>query len=178
MAGFIAGFDGDTPESIRAMAKQLYESGVDVPFLSVLTPYLGTPAYTRLAEEGRILPGRGWEYYNGYNVSFVPRGMSPDQLLKAHRALWREAFSLKYSLLRVLRSLGQLRFGAFSMCLVMNSFYCLKRLRGNEPIAFEPSVPSVIPQFRAFGTAASEMIQIRQEQAKDGFGSAVSTVRK
>jgi hypothetical protein len=27
---------------------------------------------------------------------FQPRGMSPAQLLEAHRALWREAFSLKY----------------------------------------------------------------------------------
>jgi hypothetical protein len=64
--------------------------------------------------------------------------MSPEQLLEAHRALWREAFSLKYSLLRVVRSFGRLRFGAFLMCLVMNGFYCLKRLRGNEP-AFHPT---------------------------------------
>ena len=66
--------------------------------------------------------------------------MSPDQLLEAHRALWREAFSPRYSLLRVVRSLGRLRFGAFLMCLVMNGFYCLKRLRGNEPIAFNSPV--------------------------------------
>ncbi len=165
MAGFIAGFDGDTPEGITAMARQLYETEVDVPFLSVLTPYRGTPAYSRLAEEGRILSGRGWEFYNGYNVSFQPRGMSPDQLLEAHRALWREAFSLKYSLLRVLRSLGRLRFGAFLVCLAMNGFYCLKRLRGNEPIAFEPSVPG--SETRASGIAASEIVQIRPVQKKE-----------
>ena len=144
MAGFIAGFDGDTPESIQAMARQLYETGVDVPFLSVLTPYRGTPAFNRLAEAGRILERRGWEFYNGYNVSFQPRDMSPDQLLQAHRALWREAFSLKYSLLRVIRSLRRLRLGAFLMCAAMNGFYCLKRLRRNEPIAFDP--PSLSPQ--------------------------------
>lgn len=137
MAGFIAGFDGDTPESIRAMALRLYETGVDVPFLSVLTPYRGTPAYAGLEQEGRILPGRGWEFYNGYNVSFQPKTMTPEELLEAHRALWREAFSLKYSVLRVLRSIGRLRLGAFLMCLVMNAFYCLKRLRGNEPVVFE-----------------------------------------
>lgn len=139
MAGFIAGFDGDTRESIAAMARQLYDTGVDVPFLSVLTPYRGTPAYSRLEEEGRILRGRGWEFYNGYNVAFQPRAMSPEELLEAHRALWREAFSLKYSLLRVIRSVGRLRWGAFLMCLVMNAFYCFKRLRGNEPVAFDPS---------------------------------------
>jgi radical SAM superfamily enzyme YgiQ (UPF0313 family) len=138
MAGFIAGFDGDTPEAITAMAKQLYDAGVDVPFLSVLTPYPGTPAYAKLVEEGRILSGRGWDFYNGYNVAFRPRHMSPERLLEAHRALWREAFSLKYSLRRVVRSFGRLRWGAFLMCLTMNAFYCVKRLRGNEPFAFEP----------------------------------------
>ena len=161
MAGFIAGFDGDTPQSIRNMARQLYETGVDVPFLSVLTPYRGTPAYTKLEAEGRILSGRGWEFYNGYNVSFQPRDMSPEQLLEAHRALWHEAFSLKYSVLRVVRSLGRLRFGAFLMCLVMNGFYCLKRLRGNEPIAFHPSVSHSEPRPEMARTATNEMIQIR-----------------
>ena len=158
MAGFIAGFDGDTPQSITAMARQLYESGVDVPFLSVLTPYRGTPAYSKLAEEGRILHGRGWEFYNGYNVSFQPRGMSPQELLDAHRALWREAFSLNYSLLRVVRSLGRLRFGAFLMCLVMNGFYCLKRLRGNEPIAFDPSVDPSEPSYGFWPCSISQII--------------------
>ncbi len=141
MAGFIAGFDSDTAESIAAMAEQLYQAGVDVPFLSVLTPYPGTPDYNRLAGEGRILSGRGWEFYNGYNVSFQPRHMSPERLLDAHRALWREAFSLKYSLRRIVRSLRRLRFGAFLMCLTMNAFYCFKRLRGNEPLSFHPSIP-------------------------------------
>jgi radical SAM superfamily enzyme YgiQ (UPF0313 family) len=141
MAGFIAGFDGDTPTTIGAMAEQLYNTGVDVPFLSVLTPYPGTPDYKRLAAEARILHGRGWEFYNGYNVCFQPRGMSPEQLLEAHRALWRDAFSLKYCLLRILRSFRRLRFGAFLMCLMMNGFYCLKRFRGNEPLVFTPSVP-------------------------------------
>lgn len=141
MAGFIAGFDGDTPESIAAMAKQLYDAGVDVPFLSILTPYLGTPAYTKMAAEGRVLTGRGWEFYNGYNVSYSPKNMSPDQLLHAHRALWREAFSIKYSFLRIVRSFFRLRLGAFMMCAMMNGFYCLKRMSGNEPISFDESSP-------------------------------------
>jgi radical SAM superfamily enzyme YgiQ (UPF0313 family) len=137
MAGFISGFDGDSPEAIRAMARRLYDAGVDVPFLSILTPFRGSDAYDRMAAEGRMLPGRGWEFFNGYNVTFRPRQMSPEELLVAHRQLWREAFSLKYSLLRVLRSVRYLRLGAFLMCLCMNAFYCLKCLRGNEPVSFD-----------------------------------------
>ena len=84
-----------------------------------------------------MLLDRGWEFYNGYNVTFIPRQMSPDELLLAHRQLWREAFSFKYSFFRILRSLKYLRLGAFLMCLFMNTFYCLKCLRGNEPVRFE-----------------------------------------
>lgn len=137
MAGFIAGFDGDSPATIKAMAQRLYEAGVDVPFLSILTPFRGSDAYDKLVAENRILTERGWEFYNGYNVTFIPNQMSAEELLLAHRQLWREAFSLKYSFLRILRSLKYLRLGAFLMCLFMNVFYCLKRLRGNEPVSFE-----------------------------------------
>jgi len=133
MAGFVSGFDGDTPESIRRMARQLQEIGVDVPFLSVLTPYPGTPIYEKMRDEGRLLEDRGWESFNGYNVTFRPRQMSPQELLAAHRDLWREAFSLKNTLRRVLRGLFTLRPGAFLMSACMNAFYCLKNLRGNHP---------------------------------------------
>lgn len=161
MAGFIAGFDGDTPETIVAMAKQLYVAGVDVPFLSILTPYSGTPAYTKMAKEGRILAGRGWEFYNGYGVSFRPKNMSPDQLLQAHRLLWREAFSPRYTFLRVVRSFFRLRFGAFLMCAMMNGFYCLKRMRGNEPVSFDESSP-----YLEFTSLAQD--NLRKEQLENG----------
>ena len=83
-----------------------------------------------------MLPERGWEHYNGYNVTFRPRNMSPEALLQAHRMLWREAFSFRYSFMRIWRSARYLRWGAFLMCVFMNGFYCLKRLRGNAPKIF------------------------------------------
>ena len=57
MAGFIAGFDGDTPESIAAMAKQLYDIGVDVPFLSVADA-LSRHSRLRQTRGGGEDPGR------------------------------------------------------------------------------------------------------------------------
>jgi radical SAM superfamily enzyme YgiQ (UPF0313 family) len=137
MAGFVAGFDGDTPESIIAMAHQLYEIGVDVPFLSVLTPYKGTPLYDQFAREGRLLEAPGLEFYNGYNVTFRPKYMTPAELLQAHRQLWRTAFSPGYVQKRIIRASRYLRPGAFMMTMFMNGFYGLKRLRGNEPVDFK-----------------------------------------
>jgi radical SAM superfamily enzyme YgiQ (UPF0313 family) len=134
MAGFIAGFDGDTPEAIEHMAHQMDEIGVDVPFLSVLTPYKGTPLYDRMVAEGRMIEDRGWEFYNGYNVTFYPQHMTPDTLLRAHRRLWTTAFSFRSSIKRIWRSARQLRLGAILLSVAMNGFYCTKRLRGNLPV--------------------------------------------
>jgi len=157
MAGFIAGFDGDSPESIVDMAHRLYEIGVDVPFLSVLTPYKGTPLFDRLEGEGRLLEDRGWQFYNGYNVAFQPHTMSPDELLRAHRQLWRTAFSPKYVFKRIVRSAFRLRLGAFFLSAAMNAFYGLKAIRNNPPadmlnrvvpIQVGPAVGEAVPLFQ------------------------------
>ncbi|MBE9195905.1 B12-binding domain-containing radical SAM protein [Synechocystis sp. LEGE 06083] len=137
MAGFISGLDGDTPESIRDMANQLEEIGVDVPFLSILTPFKGTRSYSKMMDADRLRSDLGWEFYNGYNVTFMPSKMTPAELLKAHRDLWRSAFSLPAIFRRISKSLFTLRGGAMMMCGIMNLFYGLKALTNNEPISFE-----------------------------------------
>ncbi|MEM9382479.1 MAG: radical SAM protein [Planctomycetota bacterium] len=134
MAGFVAGFDGDDADGIVAMADRLQEVGVDVPFLSVLTPYRGTPLYDEMEGRGRLLPGVGREAFNGYNVTFRPERISADELQDAHRELWRRAFSPARAAARVARGARTLRTGALLMSSAMNGFYGLKRLRGNAPI--------------------------------------------
>jgi hypothetical protein len=53
------------------------------------------------------------------------------------------------------------------MCLAMNGFYCLKRLRGNEPIAFGPSVSHLEPRPTAATVAATALTYIRPVQPND-----------
>lgn len=134
MAGFIAGFDHDTKESIEEMADRLIEIGVDVPFLSIMTPFKGTPIHTSFEKQNRILKDRDWSFYNGYNVAFIPANMSADELLKAHRKLWKKAFSFSHSFKRIFKGLFKLRFGAMCLSLFMNSFYCHKRMKKNYPV--------------------------------------------
>ncbi|HYH14092.1 MAG TPA: radical SAM protein, partial [Flavisolibacter sp.] len=134
MAGFIAGFDHDDEQSIINMADQLMEIGIDVPFLSIMTPFRGTPIYSKLNQEGRIIKERSWNFYNGYNVAFTPNKIDKAQLLQAHRALWKKSFSPLYAFKRILRGLFTLRRGAFLLSLFMNSFYAYKRVRKNYPI--------------------------------------------
>lgn len=116
------------------MADRIMEIGVDVPFLSIMTPFRGTPIYQQLQSEERIIEERGWSFYNGYNVAFKPKQLSEEELLEAHRALWKKAFSIRYSLKRIFRAAFSLRLGAFYLSLFMNSFYGLKRVRRNYPI--------------------------------------------
>jgi radical SAM superfamily enzyme YgiQ (UPF0313 family) len=134
MAGFIAGFDHDDEKTIIAMADQLMEIGIDVPFLSIMTPFRGTPIYSKLKQEGRMLDDRNWNFYNGYNVAFKPQRISETQLLQAHRALWKKSFSPGYAAKRILRGMLTLRTGAFLLSLFMNSFYSYKKIRKNYPI--------------------------------------------
>jgi radical SAM superfamily enzyme YgiQ (UPF0313 family) len=134
MAGFIAGFDHDTPESIEEMSDRIMETGIDVPFLSIMTPFRGTSIYESLKQNGRILGDKGWQFYNGYNVAFKPKRMSPDELLHAHRNLWKKTFSFSRSVKRIFRSIRSLNLGSIYLSVFMNGFYMIKRMRKNYPI--------------------------------------------
>ncbi len=140
MAGFISGFDNQAYGDVVRVAAALDELEFDVPFLSILTPFRGTPLYTELLRTGRILKDRGWSHYNGYNVAFQPERMSVEELLQAHRELWQRAFSPGAALGRVARGARQLRPGALLLSAAMNGFYGLKRLTGNLPADAAPGL--------------------------------------
>jgi len=168
MAGFISGFDDQTPEGIVRTADRLNAVGVDVPFLSILTPFRGTPLYDERRREGRVLEDRDWPHYNGYGVAFQPRSMSPEALLSAHRALWHRAFSPRSVLDRVSRGLGQLSPGGRMLSLAMNGFYGLKQLTGNEPATVK--APSEIriahPSIEAPPTRLTPLRLIRDREPR------------
>lgn len=77
---FILGLDRHTP----AVFQQVLDFAMSVPLyevqLTVLTPFPGTPLYARLLNEGRILqPGR-WDLCTMFDVNFVPRNMTVQEL--------------------------------------------------------------------------------------------------
>jgi hypothetical protein len=133
MAGFVAGFEHDTPEAVVAMADHRRRSAWTCPF-SACSRLQGHARCSSSCRVRPIAPGPGWEFYNGYNVAFAPRLMSPDELLAAHRELWRRAFSPTHVAARVARAARSLRPGAAMLSSAMNGFYGLKRARGNEPL--------------------------------------------
>ena len=77
---FVLGLDGQTPDIFQqvldfAMAASLYDVQI-----TVLTPFPGTPLYDRLLREDRILSPERWDLCTLFDVNFVPRNMSVDQL--------------------------------------------------------------------------------------------------
>lgn len=134
MAGFISGFDNQSPQDIVRVADRLQELEFDVPFLSILTPFRGTPLYDDLLAEHRILEDRDWAFYNGYEVAFEPKRMSPLELRRAHRELWARSFSPGYVAQRITRAASQLSRGGFMLSATMNGFYGRKRIAGNLPV--------------------------------------------
>lgn len=134
MAGLIIGFDTDTPASIDYVLDQVRALEIDAPFLSVLTPYYGTPLYDEMLQAGRILFDRDWSYYSGYSVSYDPAQMTIEELETAHMRLWRALHAPGEALARWLRGLGQLRPGALVLSTALNGHYGLNRLTGNIPV--------------------------------------------
>jgi radical SAM superfamily enzyme YgiQ (UPF0313 family) len=138
MAGFIAGFDEQTPASIGEMADRLQELEFDVPFLSVLTPFRGTLLYDQLLGAERLLPEVDWNHYSGYDVAFRPARMTAAELREAHRMLWSRAFSPAFVSARLARAARTLSPGGLLLSAAMNGFYGWKRLTGNLPADAEP----------------------------------------
>jgi hypothetical protein len=71
-------------------------------------------------------------------VAFQPARMSPEQLLDAHRAMWKRAFGPSAVAHRIARAARRLSPGGTMLATAMNAFYGLKRLSGNLPVAHAP----------------------------------------
>lgn len=79
-ACFILGLDGQTTavfREIRDFAESAQPYDVQV---TVLTAFPGTPLYTRLEREGRILHPGAWHLCTLFDVNYQPTGMTPQEL--------------------------------------------------------------------------------------------------
>lgn len=79
-ACFVLGLDGDGLDVFDAV-EQFVET--TLPFdvqITALTPFPGTPLYDRLMREGRIIePGR-WEKCTLFDVNYLPKNMTVEEL--------------------------------------------------------------------------------------------------
>nr|WP_275116234.1 cobalamin-dependent protein [Aliiroseovarius subalbicans] len=104
---FVFGQDEDTPDVFDRTADFAVQTGIDLPRFAIQTPFPGTPLYTRLADEGRILT-RDWELYDGQHVVFQPKAMSVAELQEGHVRAWQKVYSAPNIARRLAHSRTQL----------------------------------------------------------------------
>jgi len=84
---FVLGLDGHTTNVFQEVLDFVEEVGLYEVQITVMTPFPGTPLYTRLLQEGRILEPRRWDLCTLFDVNFRPAGMSVETLREGMRWL-------------------------------------------------------------------------------------------
>lgn len=76
---FVLGFDDDDDAVYKKTVKFIRKNNIEMPQLTVLTPFPGTALRTRLEKENRVLHSN-WQYYDATHVVFQPKWMTVKEL--------------------------------------------------------------------------------------------------
>lgn len=90
-AGFILGFDKDTPEIFSEQVDFIQASGIATAMVSILFAFPGTRLHSRLEREKRLLPVSLDQHAYGV-VNFIPK-MGVDQLRRGHLEVLERIYS-------------------------------------------------------------------------------------
>ncbi len=79
---FVFGYDHDTAETFTETLEFAQEQGLFIAAFNHITPFPGTPLYTRLEREGRLLDSPWWlsASYRYGMVPFEPAKLAPEEL--------------------------------------------------------------------------------------------------
>jgi radical SAM superfamily enzyme YgiQ (UPF0313 family) len=77
---FVMGLDGDGPECFDNVLEFVEKSGLYDVQITYLTPFPGTPLWSRLSEEGRLLSEEATERCTLFDINLQPDSMSVDEL--------------------------------------------------------------------------------------------------
>jgi radical SAM superfamily enzyme YgiQ (UPF0313 family) len=92
---FILGLDGDTPDVFDEVLRFVRESGLYEVQITFLTPFPGTPLYRQLKAEGRIIRDAAWDLCTLFDINFIPKNMTVDELQHGFVALGKQLYSLE-----------------------------------------------------------------------------------
>lgn len=106
---FILGLDGDGPDSFEHVFRFVEESGLYDVQVTYLTPFPGTPLWTRLSEEGRLLSAEATERCTLFDINFRPTDLSVDELRAGFHELTRRLYAPEFVERRNQRFRGHLR---------------------------------------------------------------------
>lgn len=105
---FVFGFDEEDKSVFKKTLRFIRRLNIEVPQLTILTPYPGTVLRKKLEEASRILHNK-WEKYDATHVVFMPKLMSPEELKKRYNKICKKAYSHWAIVIRGLKSFIYLR---------------------------------------------------------------------
>lgn len=81
-ATFVFGYDNDTPETFARTLAFAQKHNFYTAAFNHLLPFPGTPLYSRLKEENKLIYDKWWleEDYHYGSLAFYPQQMSPEEL--------------------------------------------------------------------------------------------------
>ncbi len=113
---FVFGFDNDKKDVFKNTLKVIKELEIDVADFCILTPFPGTPLFNKLEKEKRIIT-KDWSKYTMKNVVFKPKNLTSEELLQGVRKMYKEFYSVPYTIERVIKSL---KLGIHPFFIVLN----------------------------------------------------------
>jgi radical SAM superfamily enzyme YgiQ (UPF0313 family) len=90
LAGFIVGFDRDTPASFGKQKRFILDSGIMVAMVGLLTALPRTPLYERLKREGRLIEGAAHGDNTNARSNIVPKSMSVEEMTAGYTRLYAD----------------------------------------------------------------------------------------
>ncbi len=106
---FVIGLDGQTTEVFDQVFEFVKDSGLYEVQVTIMTPFPGTPLYSRLEAENRLLEPRSWKKCTLFDINFVPSGMSVAELDAGFKRLAVELYSEEFTKWRRRRFRSELR---------------------------------------------------------------------
>ncbi|TWT83170.1 Radical SAM superfamily protein [Planctomycetes bacterium CA13] len=89
---FVLGFDHDDASVFATTVDWIEQNRLECATLHILTPYPGTPLFSQMKSDGRLLH-TDWSKYDTAHVVFQPNRMSVDELAEGYQWCYEKLFS-------------------------------------------------------------------------------------
>ncbi len=94
---FVIGLDGHTTEIFDQVFDFVRESELYEVQVTILTPFPGTPLYSQLKEQNRLISPTDWCKCTLFDVNFKPQNMTPEELTDGFRKLAVKLYSDEFT---------------------------------------------------------------------------------
>ncbi len=93
MTSFIFGLDHDAPGVAERTLSRIREWPPVLPVFGQITPFPGTPLYTRLEQEGRLTRPRHWLDFAPFQMAHTPLRMTIPEVQNEITHAWKNSYS-------------------------------------------------------------------------------------